>query len=629
MMIITKKKGALMKSYFCNPINFEYRYQFIRNKDLVTLNREAADPSMILYKDKYYIFPSMTKGYLVSEDMVNWEMKKLSGLPIYDYAPDVCVTGDYIYFSASRRNEPCNFYRTNDLEKGEFECIMGTFDFWDPNLFLDDDGRFYFYWGCSSIEPLYGIELDPLTMLPIGNKIALIDNHIDRYGYERIGNDHNGEKSQDLAFEKMLINGLAPSLGKNPEEILDIRDLLPLLPSDQRIMMERLLSNAPNIEGAWMTKYNNKYYLQYSGAGTEYNIYSDGVYISDKPLGPFELARNNPYSYSPGGFMPGAGHGSTLKDKYGNWWHTATMRISLNHNFERRIGIWPAGFDSDGELFCNQRYGDWPMAIENKMDPWRRPDWMLLSYGKSVTVSSNNLSAPNVVDENVQTFWQAEVNDLKNEIIIDLGEDMEVRCVQVNFADVPNVVEFPEEELENDPDFQLIAKDRLRQRFIDDDIMPIRYTLEASADNIVWTRITDKSNVNTSLPHDSVFYEKEVNARFIKLKILAMPYNKLAAVSGLRIFGNSSVISPIIAEEVQAIRLSGMDMKVTWHGNGMGYEVLWGHEKNKLYHSYRVFGKNEVEIRGLIADEATYYVRIDSFNEGGITEGKIIKVRSK
>lgn len=39
------------------------------------------------------------------------------------------------------------------------------------------------------------------------------------------------------------------------------------------------------------------------------------------------------------------------------------MRISVNHDFERRIGIWPAGFDKDGELFCNQRYGDWPQAV--------------------------------------------------------------------------------------------------------------------------------------------------------------------------------------------------------------------------------------------------------------------------
>ncbi len=54
----------------------------------------------------------MTKGYFVSEDMVNWQVKKLQGLPVYDYAPDVRVMGEYLYFSASRRDAKCDFYRT-------------------------------------------------------------------------------------------------------------------------------------------------------------------------------------------------------------------------------------------------------------------------------------------------------------------------------------------------------------------------------------------------------------------------------------------------------------------------------------------------------------------------------------
>ena len=98
-------------------------------------------------------------------------------------------------------------------------------------------------------------------------------------------------------------------------------------------------------------------------------------------LDPFTLAENNPYSYHAGGFMPGAGHGSTMWDLSGNLWHTSTMRISVNHQFERRVGIWRAGFDADGELFCNQRYGDWPVAVsEKKTDAWENPQWYLLSY---------------------------------------------------------------------------------------------------------------------------------------------------------------------------------------------------------------------------------------------------------
>ena len=50
--------------YICNPINMEYKYQFIDQKGKLSLSREAADPSIILFKEKYYLFPSMTKGFL-------------------------------------------------------------------------------------------------------------------------------------------------------------------------------------------------------------------------------------------------------------------------------------------------------------------------------------------------------------------------------------------------------------------------------------------------------------------------------------------------------------------------------------------------------------------------------------
>jgi hypothetical protein len=43
----------------------------------------------------------------------------------------------------------------------------------------------------------------------------------------------------------------------------------------------------PFIEGAWMTKHNGKYYLQYAAPGTEFSGYADGVVVGDSPLGVF------------------------------------------------------------------------------------------------------------------------------------------------------------------------------------------------------------------------------------------------------------------------------------------------------------------------------------------------------
>ena len=102
------------------------------------------------------------------------------------------------------------------------------------------------------------------------------------------------------------------------------------------------------MEGAWVNKHNGAYYLQYGTPSSARNIYGDGVYVSDRPLGPYVLAKNNPYSYKPGGFC-------RERDTVPPWRMqtvlsgiSPTMRICKNHNFERRIGLWPAGYDADG-----------------------------------------------------------------------------------------------------------------------------------------------------------------------------------------------------------------------------------------------------------------------------------------
>lgn len=275
--------------YYCNPINVNYRYQFNadpRNPKL-QIAREAADPSMILFQGKYYIFASMQLSVWVSEDLVNWESHRLpENLPLYDYAPDVRVVGDYVYLSASRRGEICNFYRTKDIIHGPYEEITGSFDFWDPNLFCDDDGRLYFYWGCSNTTPVWGVELDRETMHPLGEPVALIEGDAWTKGFERVGENHSkppkSEEEVEQAFTYFMKQQKAP------------------VPEQYHPLIRGMLSDKPYIEGAWMDKYQGKYYLQYAFAGTQYNIYGDGVMVGESPLGPFKLAENNPYSYKPG-----------------------------------------------------------------------------------------------------------------------------------------------------------------------------------------------------------------------------------------------------------------------------------------------------------------------------------------
>ena len=110
--------------------------------------------------------------------------------------------------------------------------------------------------------------------------------------------------------------------------------------------------------------------------------------------------------------MTAAGHGSSVMDDFGNWWHVATVRISLKYSFERRLGLFPAGFDEEGNLYCNTNFGDYPMRVpEGKWDPWKDAvaGWMLLTYGKNATVSSEEteVSGQSLNDEAIRTFWTA------------------------------------------------------------------------------------------------------------------------------------------------------------------------------------------------------------------------------
>ena len=593
-----------MMKYICNPMNIEYRYQFVESRNGMQIVREAADPSLVMFKGQYYLFSSMAGGFYVSDDLADWKFYPLIGAPAYDYAPDVRVLGEYLYFSASNK-DICSFYRSKDPIHGEFEEIKGTFSFWDPNLFADDNGRVYFYWGCSNVLPIYGVELDPETMHPLGEPTGLFSVNDKENGFERYGENHVPSISPE-EVEAQISYYVSANPGLTEEEIAVVR---------------QYMTPAPFLEGPWMDKHEGKYYLQYAIPHTEDNVYGDSVYVSDSPLGPFTLAKNNPYSYKPGGFVTGTGHGSTMEDKHGNVWHTASVRLSVHCNFERRIGLWPAGFDHDGELFCNQRYGDWPMRLENvRKDQWEKPEWMLLSYGKKVTASSveGDHLPEYAVDENMRTWWKAATNHSDEWLEVDLGENYDIHAVQVNFTDDGLDVPLPEGvSLKGEPDPRYID---MRQHYT-------RWLLEGSVDGEEYFVIEDKSEAQTDLPHDLIVRENGFKARYIRCTVKELPFAQNACISGLRVFGKGDGKLPERVKEFDASLVTELDLTVKWPaGDALGYNVLWGFACDKLYHSYLVYGKNEVQIGALIKGQPVY-VRIDAFNENGITEGEVRRVR--
>ena len=598
-----------MKTTYCNPLDLSYRYSHM-NEGKRLAHREGADPTLIFFKGTYYAFVSMSAGFWHSKDLLNWEFHAASDLLIYDYAPDVRQVGDYLYFCASRRSVNCPILRTRDPLTEKFEQVSAPFPFWDPDLFRDDDGRVYLYWGCTNTQPIWGIEMNPETMMPIGEKVPLIYGREAELGYERPGDNGVASKENSVVYQhlKHMFNPETQRI-EFPEGMENLGGY-----SAEAMTAMFLSVGKPYIEGVFMTKHDGKYYLQYACPGTQYNTYADGVYVGDCPLGPFTLQKSNPCSSKPGGFITGAGHGSTIADTYGNYWHASTMRISVNHDFERRIGLFPAGFDEDGVMFCNQNFADYPHEVPTgKFDAAsQQPKWMLLSYNKKVTASSGE-HPELAVNEDIRSWWSADTAELGEWLCVDLGKCEDVRAIQVNFADEALSPEFPPEEYGSDRG----------DRRIELEPQISNYTLEASADGKSWTIL---ETVSRECSNGYYEYMDGISARFIRVVGGKLPYGQVMRISGLRVFGNGSG-EKCEAAQAKAERINDLEAVISWQAieNAQGCNVRYGIAPDKLYMSWMVYGADEVKLTTLIKGQE-YYVCVDSFNENGITLGEVIKV---
>lgn len=573
---------------YCNPLNLDYGYQHYGKG----AHREGADPTLICFKGCYYLFVSMCGGFFYSDDLAHWQFHE-NHMDLYRYAPDVREVNGQLVFCASTRGKVSTFWRTDDPLSDQFEKVSEPFAFWDPDLFCDDDGSCYLYWGCDCNQPIYGRRMDSKTLLPLEEPQEVIKPDAQNHGWERPHLPWMPKKKKNLFDWVMKLSG------RDGEKY-------------------------PYFEGAFMTKINGKYYLQYAAPGTELPTYGNGTYVGDTPMGPFRYQEHNPISLKTGGFAKGAGHGSTIADSYGNLWHAATMMISVNANFERRCGLFPAGVDEDGILFCNQNFADYPLDIpEGKFDARLvEPKWMLVSYKKKVSVSSETAGheGTKAVDENIRTSWCAQGS--KNEwLMIDLGECYQVGAVQLNIADVDVPLLKVDKEKKSD-----IATG---SRYIDrENPLYTRWIMEYSLDGKDWMTLCDKSDTKDNLPDDFIELPQLTSMRYVRVTSVSLPYNKKFAINGLRVFGEGNVQRPAPVKGVTAERIcDDLSCKVSWNkvDGALGYNVRYGIAPDKLYLSHMQYEDTEVRL-GSLNKGQKYYFTVDCFNESGITKGTAVVV---
>ena len=226
---------------FCNPLNVVPGSERVGRQ---------GEPVVVLYKGDYYLFAGGS-GYYYSSNMRDWTFVNAPQFP--RGIPAVATDGKTLYACVMNAR---GVFTSTDPKQGTW-TQAGNFDsdrYGDADLFIDDDGRFFMYYGWSQLMPFQAVEIDPKTFKEIGKPVVCFFGDYKEHGFER-------RRPEDLIFPYFTDR--------------------PYFPEEY-----------PWIEGPWMVKHNGKYYLTYAAIGLEFRSYSTGVYVSDSPLGPFTYSQS-------------------------------------------------------------------------------------------------------------------------------------------------------------------------------------------------------------------------------------------------------------------------------------------------------------------------------------------------
>lgn len=286
------KKGVIPKGYYQNPL------------------MEGADPFILADEDKYYLYATNADdGFkvFVSEDMSEWEDKgyclqkgNVKGDKWF-WAPEIIKKDNKYYMVYSSEEHIAIAVADSPLgpftqkEKKWLSEELGI----DGHFFVDDDGTIY----------LYFVRFDN------GNVIYMAKMKDDLSGFDEGG-------------ERFLIRA---------EEEWETRD-------------------CSVVEGPFVLKHHEKYYLTYSANHTRSPDYAVGYAVSESPYGPFIKYKGNPILHKTE-FVNGVGHHSFTRS------HNKDELVCVYHCHYNKRQFQPRLVCVDRAQFVMDNNGDYILKI--------------------------------------------------------------------------------------------------------------------------------------------------------------------------------------------------------------------------------------------------------------------------
>jgi xylan 1,4-beta-xylosidase len=465
--------SAFRATTYCNPLSIP-----------TTRSRSLADPTALYFHGRWYLYATGGQTW-VSDDLVHWDPKN-TGIPGGFVAPSAVIFKDTIYFSANGRTLLRSLDPLGPWENlGIIRNDKGDTAFWgDVMFFVDDDRRFYCYHTSGSGIGTEGIYVDVMgpasnftrSTGPSVHCFAYVKTHV----WERFG---DANEFEDLAW----------------------------------------------IEGPWMTRHQGRYFLQYSGCGTEWKRYAVGVYTSDSPLGPFTYDPRSPLLREKGGLLNGTGHHCIVEGRNNTLWNVYHVLFHNGGKWDRRLALDPVGFDADNNMIIAGP-SETPQYIPGHTpDPYKSNNagMKMLSMNKNVSAGSSALQRePRCsVDNNVRTWWQAADNTAPQWLSVDLGDSFTVRAVRIILSPPANGGRGgkPGRGAQNAGSANASLKS-------------CRFTVGISADQKTFSTV---AAADDSLEKDIFYYEiSPARARYVRLTITAGLRGEPAGVAEFSVFGH-------------------------------------------------------------------------------------------